>query len=261
MNCTQTMQIISAYADGELELRERTQAEEHLRTCPKCAAALKGISTLKSAMDQDSLHHRAPAALHARILQLVDEAASEPVGTKTDGSRWSWRWAWLAGAVAAILVVGIGLAIYFMTPSEQKRVATEAVWNHKRSLQANHLVDFRSSDPKKVSEWLQAKLEFVPWVPEQTPKGDLLVGARVDVLDGRDVAALVYSNNDQMINLFEVPSLPKVAMVDLNYMNIYGTNVGHWNNSAWDFYIVSGGDELSIDPLTRMFVSQSCSTK
>jgi anti-sigma factor RsiW len=148
-----------------------------------------------------------------------------------------------------------------MRASDQKRVATEAAWNHKRSLMANHLVDFRSSDPKKVSEWLQAKLEFVPWVPEQTPTGDLLVGARVDVLDGRDVAALVYRDNDQMINLFEAPSLPNVAMVDLNFLQVQGLNVGHWNNSAWDFYIVSGGDPLSIQPLTQMFVSQSCSTK
>jgi anti-sigma factor RsiW len=142
-------------------------------------------------------------------------------------------------------------------------VATEAMWNHKRSLMANHLVDFRSSDPKQVSQWLQAKLEFVPWVPEQTPAGDVLVGARVDVLDGRDAAALVYKNknNDEMINLFEMPSLPKVAMVDLRYMNIDGVSVGHWNNTAWDFYVVSGGDPLAMQPLTRMFVAQSCSTK
>jgi anti-sigma factor RsiW len=254
------MQLISAYADGELELRERAEVEEHLRTCPKCASALNSISAMKSAMDQESLHHRAPAALHAKILQLVDEAASKPVAEQTDEPHPIWRWGWIA-AIAAILIVSIGLAIYFMRPSDEKRVATEAVWNHKRSLLANHLVDFRSSDPKKVSAWLEAKLEFAPWVPEQTPTGDLLVGARIDVLDGRDVAALVYSNNDQMINLFESPSLPKVAMRDLNYMQIQGFNVGHWNNTAWDFYVVSGGDTLSIQPLTQMFVAQSCSTK
>jgi anti-sigma factor RsiW len=261
MDCGRVTKLISAYADGELEPLDRAGVEEHLRTCSKCASTLKSISMMKAAMGQESLHHRAPMAFHDRILQLVDEAASEPVAKKTSEPRTAWRWGWIAGAIAALLLIGIGLTVYLMTPSEQKRLATEAVWNHKRSLLANHLVDVASSDPKKVSAWLDAKLEFRPWVPEEAPAGYLLVGARVDILDGRDVAALVYRNNDQLINIFEWPALPKVAIVDLKYAQIQGLNVGYWSNPAWNFYTVSNGDALSIQPLTEMFVAQSCSGK
>ena len=261
MDCNRVMQLISAYADGELDPRERAQAEEHLRTCPKCSTALENISVLKSAMGHASLQHRTPMALHDKILQLVDDAASEPVSETTRECRQIWRWGLIGAAIAALLLIGIGLSVFLMTPSQQKRLATEAVWNHKRSLLADHLVDIRSSDPKKVLAWLDAKLEFEPWVPEDPPSGYLLVGARVDILDGRDVAALVYRNNDQLINIFEWPALPKVAIVDLKYAQIEGFNVGYWSNPSWNFYTVSPGDPLSIQPLTQMFVAQSCSTK
>ena len=259
MDCTRVMQLISAYADGELEPRRRADVEQHLRTCPKCASALENISLLKSAMGQESLHHRAPMALHDKILELIDEAASGPASEPTREPRPTWRWGWIA--VAAAVLIGIGLSVYLMTPSEQKRLATEAVWDHKRSLMADHLVDIRSSDPKKVSAWLDAKLAFAPWVPDQAPAGYVLVGARVDILDGRDAAALVYSDNGRFINLFEWPASPKASIVNLSYMQIQGFSVEHWNNSAWNFYTVSSGDALSIQPLTQMFVAQTCSTK
>jgi anti-sigma factor RsiW len=139
------------------------------------------------------------------------------------------------------------------------RLATEAVWNHKRSLLADHLVDIRSSDPKKVSVWLNARLAFEPWVPDEPPAG--YVGARMDILDGRDVAALVYNNDGEFINIFEWPALPKVAITDLKYTKIQDYNVGYWSNPAWNFYTVSSGDPLSIQPLTQMFVAQSCAIK
>jgi len=259
MDCTRVMQLISAYADGELEPRRRAEVEQHLRTCPKCASALENILRLKSAMGRESLHHRAPTALHDKVLQLIDGAASEPATEPTREPRPMRRWGWTAAAAAVL--IGIGLSVYLMTPSEQKRLATEAVWDHQRSLLADHLVDVHSSDPKKVSAWLDAKLAFAPWVPDQAPPGYLLVGARMDILDGRNVAALVYSDNGQFINLFEWPAPPKASIVALSYLQIQGFSVERWNNSAWNFYTVSSGDALSIQPLTQMFVAQTCSTK
>lgn len=260
MKCMEVLQLISAYADGELDARRRAEAEQHLRTCANCARALENLSALKAAVGQESLFHRAPDALHGAILQLIDEEASQPAAEPTAAPRSTRRWRWVAGAIAAMVVIGIGVSAYLLlASSKQKRLATDAVWDHKRSLLANHLTDIASSDPKKVSSWLSAKLDFGPWAPDQAPAGYVLLGARVDILDGREVAALVYRRDGHIINVFEWPAVPAAAAVQLNYQ-IQGLAVELWNNPAWNFCTVSDASAASVQALTSMFVVEGCST-
>jgi anti-sigma factor RsiW len=252
----EVLQLISAYADGELDPRRRADAEQHLRTCPNCARALENLSALKAAVGQESLFHRTPDSLHSAILQMVDEAANEPTAAPPHTRQWRWA----AGVIATVVLIGIGIGAYsLMTPLKQKRLATDAVWDHKRSLLADHLVDVASSDPKKVSGWLSGKLGFAPWVPDQPPAGYLLLGARVDILDGREVAALVYRGDGHVINVFEWPPSPGAAAVQLNYQ-IQGFSVELWNNPAWNFCTVSDAGAASVQSLTNMFVIEGCST-
>jgi anti-sigma factor RsiW len=262
MECSQVLQLISAYADGELDARQRAETEDHLRSCADCARALDGLSTLKTAMGQESLLYRAPPALHDKILHLLDQAAGEPPTEQTNKPRPTRRWTLIAGAIAAILAIAIGLSAYLLLwPShQQKRLATEAVLDQQRATQANHLVDIASSDQQKVSLWLDAKLNFAPWVPAQAPPGYALLGARVDMLDGRDVAALVYRNNDHITNIFQWPMSPKDAVVNVSSIPIQGLHATRWNNPAWNFFAISDADPASIKPLIDMFAIESCST-
>jgi anti-sigma factor RsiW len=86
--------LLSAYADGELNPSERRTAEEHLAGCSECRSELAGIEATRDAI---------------RALPLLDPPPGlipEPAPQRRLFLRPVWAWA-AAGAAAIALAVGL----------------------------------------------------------------------------------------------------------------------------------------------------------
>ena len=145
-------------------------------------------------------------------------------------------------ALAAALAVVFGLQFLnqrgMFDRSGGNALAEEVISSHIRSLLASHLLDVPSSDQHTVKPWFDGKLKFSPPVQDFTTQGFPLMGGRLDYINGREVAALVYHRNKHIINLFIAPSESgRTEAVQSSAKD--GYNVLHWARDGFEFWAVS----------------------
>src|SRR5262249_37265745 len=89
-----------------------------------------------------------------------------------------------------------------------------------------------------VKPWLDAKLDFAPPVIDLSSEGFPLIGGRLDYLDNRPVAALIYQKRGHFINLFIWPVASGSAKTT-NSVRRQGYQLLHWADSDFNYWAVS----------------------
>jgi anti-sigma factor RsiW len=150
-------------------------------------------------------------------------------------------------AAAAVVVIAVGGGITFLrSASTRHDVIVEAVVDdHVRSLMADHLFDVQSSDRHTVKPWFQGKLDFSPPVADVTASGFPLVGGRLDYVDGRPAAALVYRRQQHTINLFVSPAV--TAPEPIESRTVRGFHVRHWSRDGMSFWAISDLNDRELN--------------
>jgi len=240
MTCEECQDFIDAYVDNELDTAVVIPIKRHLRDCPECRRRLEARESLHALLDQPQLRFAVPESLRAKVLAALPAASP-------DVKPWFQRrlvspWFSVPLALAAALVVVLGLAFFheggLLGPSQDRTIVAQVISSHVRSLLATHLLDVPSTDQHTVKPWFAGKLEFSPPVQDFAERGFSLIGGRLDYVDGREVAALVYRRNQHLINLFIWPSAAgPTAPVQTFAEN--GYNAVHWDQGGFSFWAVS----------------------
>jgi len=229
------------FFDGELDPLRCREIEQHLRDCPRCAALLSAQQSLRTALDRQALRFDAPAALHEKIRSsLRTRKTASP--TRSFTLRFWLSWGIPAAAFLLLLsfVVGPRLA-----GSRQEQLVRELASCHVRSLMGNHLLDVPSTDQHTVRPWFNGKLDFAPQVKDLSAEGFPLIGGRLDYVDGRTTAALVYRHRNHVINLFVWPAAGgKGGSVEVR--SLQGYHLLGWQDNDLQCWAVSDLNEAEL---------------
>src|SRR5678816_2661574 len=201
MTCEETQNLLDACVDGELDRSSTLAIESHLRGCPPCASALASIKQLVSALQKGSLRFSAPQHLKSAVLSGIERANPAVQRSQAD-----WLWVGFAASIVVIVALSWLVAARTAKPSLETQLIGDIVSSHVRSLMANHLTDVSSSDNHNVKPWFADKLDYSPPATDLTAQGFPLLGGRMDYLQNRPVAALVYQRNKHLINFFVWPA-------------------------------------------------------
>ncbi len=253
MSCELTQHYVSGYLDGELDLVRTIEMETHLKSCADCARELKSQQALRAALQRSSLAYAAPAALRERIQSSL--RASGEAEIKEHKIKWSslnfWQLAGAFALLALIIVNGWQWTARLRAPSSDQRLAAEVLTSHVRSLEANHLMDVISTDQHTVKPWFDGKLDFSPPVEDLADDGFPLVGGRLDYLEGRQVAALVYQRRKHFINVFVWPDAAGSNSTQ-TIQPQQGYNMLSWSHGGFQFWAVSDVNAPDLADFVRL---------
>jgi anti-sigma factor RsiW len=236
---------LHGYLDGELDAVRAAEFEAHIEVCSPCARALATERNLQRALREGDLYAPAPASLHARVRSAIRQSPQTEVPRRAFGRQL---------AFAASLVVAL-VGLWQTVPAWREDVAaralaTEVLDAHLRSLQLTRLTDVASSDRHTVKPWFVGKLDFSPEVVDLASNGFPLSGARLDVVGGQSVAALVYLRRKHVINLFVWPSeKPDVA---LRSSTQRGYTLIRWTRAGMCYWAVSDVAATELEEFARL---------
>jgi anti-sigma factor RsiW len=125
------------------------------------------------------------------------------------------------------------------------------VASHVRSLQPGHLMDVESTDQHTVKPWFNGKIDFSPPVKDFAADGFPLIGGRLDYVDQRPAAALVYQRQKHLINVYVWPEAEKEDTA-ARVVSKQGYNIVFWQRGGMYFCAVSDLNSAELQQFARM---------
>jgi mycothiol system anti-sigma-R factor len=273
VNCDEIKNLMDAYLDGELDPITSQKVEQHLRDCPKCEQAYEVEIAMAHAISQGAPYYKAPPELRERIQVSLREAIGAPTSRGATGEDslpvrrpeavrrgvffdMPWNWLALAAAIVLAAIVASSFLSRLRQPGADQFLATQLIASHVRSLMADHLTDVASSDQHTVKPWLDVKLDFAVPVVDLSSEGFPLIGGRLDYLDNRPVAALVYGRRKHFINLFVWPAASDEAKAPKTITH-EGYQLLHWADSDFNYWAVSDVNISDLQLFRQQFETRT----
>ena len=258
MKCQECYDYIDAYIDNELDISATILVKQHLRDCFRCQQLLEARKAVGALLDNPQVSFEAPDSLFEKIQSVLPAARSDV--KQRSGSRVFIPWFTVPLALAATIAVMLGLLFLnqggMFDRSRGNALAQDVISSHVRSLLATHLLDVPSTDQHTVKPWFDGKLKFSPPVRDFADQGFRLIGGRLDYINGREVAALVYQRRLHVVNLFIWPWESGRNTAAESFTKD-GYNVSHWDRDGFEFWAVSDVNAEDLRAFSGLEMQQS----
>jgi anti-sigma factor RsiW len=248
LDCAQLRTVIEYYADGEVDALTGTTIESHLAQCAGCRDALERLRSLSLLIREAAPYHAAPDRVARQVRASVHD--QDTPSRRATGTWWGWLRP--AALVAATAVVTWFAAPQLKGPPASELLAEAVIGGHSRATLTGHGTDVASSERHTVKPGLSSKLDFSPPVANLEAEGFPLAGARLDYVDRRPVAVLVYRRRQHVIDLFVWPDDEQSAPTSLA-LSKRGYQVLHWTDRGMRFWAVSDLNAAELKTFAEQF--------
>lgn len=249
MECNEVIALLDSLIDGELTGNDKENLTAHITKCPSCKSELADMYKLQNDF-KGVTSLSAPDSLRVNILHKINEETLE------SGSFWSStkdKIKSMFTPIANPVFTHAGAALFgaflvfvvIQQPFKTNTLESEIVNAHINSLVSNNLITVKSNDQHTVKPWFAGKVSFSPYVPDLKDSGFILLGGRVDKLQSKKVAVLIYLRNKHKINVFISPEITKNTAHSSQWRS-KGYNAVYWHDGVFSYSAIS---DLSMEGL------------
>jgi len=243
--CVDQELLLGGLVDNELDAANVAMVEAHVARCEGCREELQRLHAVRKLLRSDAVRHTAPEPLTRRIAALPELAS--PRGAN-DNRLLRWLGPTAVGALAASLAM-----VTLLPPGADSVVDQEIVSSHVRSLQPGHLTDVQTTNQHIVKPWFNGRIDFSPPVPELADQGFPLAGGRLDSINGKTIAAIVYHRRLHTVNLFVWPAKDAAERSFLKD----GFAVREWSRNGLRYAAVSDIPAAELQQFHKLFEQRS----
>ena len=244
MLCEQNPTALAAYLDGELGSDEAVAMQQHIAACPRCAAEIAEMISLRRSLHTARGRHTPSADFRRRIQQQL-AVSKAPVPKSKPGIL---RFLPYAIPLAAMLLLVAVLLQY----SHRTDVFSEIADLHVNALASANPFDVVSTDRHTVKPWFQGKIPFSFNVPEFNGTSFQLLGGKLVYLHQQPAAQLIVALRQHKISVLifqDANSFPIAAETG----NHNAFNVNTWKSQSLRFVVLGDADQAQIDNLSQLF--------
>lgn len=235
MTCRDFEAQLHPYVDGELSVDQTLGADAHAAYCPRCADLARREREFRLLLRRQP---REPMAEESRA-RIVARVGHERARSRV-------RW----GLVSSTLVAAAALAVVALVPSWRPPSLTgELVDKHIVYAEIERPAELVSTDRVEVEEWFRKRADLNMTVPDFSPSGIRLIGARLTDAHERKIAYVLYEKGRTLLSVFMVPgpgratalSGPRTAYRGRDYVltDRKGYRVVSWSDEHAVFGLVS----------------------
>ncbi len=237
MNHQQALDLLPAYVDKELSLSENVDFEAHLNDCTDCQQVYDEQLNISNSIKQNALYFNAAPQFQQHVIETLT-TESKP---KNFSNFWSFNWINDWGSkgtlTASLALLVLSSSLLLALPTTQEKLTEALIDNHVRSLQVDHLSDVISTDKHTVKPWFLGKIDFAPPVIDLAAAGYTLDGGRLDYVDKRNVAVIIYHHDKHPINLYVWPN--SEAETEVKSASKNGYHLAYWRGGGMSYWAIS----------------------
>jgi mycothiol system anti-sigma-R factor len=194
MNCREFQASLHVYVDGEIRVEETVASDAHVSECQRCRGLVEQERRFRQLLQRQP-RESAPPELRARIVARLRRHAKA-------GALMRWG---VAPALAA-LAAGLVIALALPRGRETMPLMGQLVDTHIAYSQMERPAEFASSDIAEIREWLRQRAGLRVTVPDYSPAGIRLVGARIAAASERKAAYILYEKGRTLLSVFVAPA-------------------------------------------------------
>ncbi len=243
--CVDQELLLGGLLDDELDAANVAMVEAHVARCEGCRQELERLHAVRNLLRSDGVRQVAPQSLSRRIAALPEFESPRAVN---DNQLLRWLGPGALGAIAASLAM-----VTLLPPGANSVVDQEIVSSHVRSLQPGHLTDVQTTNQHIVKPWFNGRIDFSPPVPELADQGFPLAGGRLDSINGKTVAAIVYRRRLHTVNLFVWPAKDAAERSFVKD----GFAVREWSRNGLRYAAVSDIPASELQQFHKLFEQKS----